>query len=322
MAAEVWDGGLWGTPDDFSGICPSAPPPSPEVPTRRLSSPLALLAESLRLNVDLFDRGKDLQSNSPGIPSISVDQPPSDGRVAPDQSDGLCRSGSFSFSSNSSNERYEDYASNEEDMEIQESMEISESGSFTEGALVSPTFPTSPSPGLVVATSSFPIPSAQAGFNMSHPSRHVAHSWHPGMGGLASVSPPRHKSLSQSYSYNGYDKTRRRSLTKRRQAEKASALEAGNCGSGQDSMECEMSGKKSCQESVAVAYQEHPNASTAFSLAVNNCHISTHFSTHFSSPHLGSQNLLQPPPPFTRTGRLSEPALSSETHDPTLSRSL
>lgn len=316
MTAEVWDGGLW-TPDDFSGICPSAPPPSPELPTRRLSSPLALLAESLRLNVDLFDRAKDPPSNSPGLPSISVDQPPSDSREAPDQRDGLYRSGSFSFSSNSSNERYEGYASNEEEMDIQESMEISESGSFTEGALVSPTFPTRISPGLAVATSSFPIPAAQAGFNMSHPSCHVAHSWHQGMGGLGGVSPPRHKPLSQSYSYNEYDKTRRRSFSRRRQAEKASALEAGDCGSGQDSMECEMSGKKSCQESVAVAYQEHPNAPAAFPL-VSNCHMSS----YLSSPHLGSQNLLQPPPPFTRTGRLSEPALTTETHDPTLSRSL
>lgn len=316
----VCDSGIWGTVDDFSGICPSAPPPSPEVPTRRFSSPLDLLAESILLNGDLLDRAKDSGRNSPGLPSISVAPP--DSREALDHRDGFYdHSGSFS-SSCSSSERYEDDPNNEEEMEIQESMEISENGCSPQGAQVSPTtYPTGAMSGLTVSTSSFPIPSPQTGLNMSHHGRRVAYSWHQGMGGLAGVSPPSHKPLSQSFSCNEYDRTRRRSFSKRRQAEKASALEAGDCGGGLDSMECEMSGKKSCQESVAVAYEAYPNTEAPFPLANSSCQMST----YLSSPHLqagGSPNLLQPPPPLTRTGRLSEPALTTETFDPTLSRSL
>ena len=320
MAATVdtvCDSGIWST-DDFSSICPSAPPPSPEVPTRRFSSPLDLLAESLLLNGDLLDRAKDPPINSPGLPSISVAPP--DSRTALNVRDDFYNSDSLS-SSCSSSERYEDDANNDEEMEIQESMEISENGSSTEGGQVSPIYPTSAMSGLAVATSSYPIPSAQAGFDMSYSGRRVAHSWHQGMGGLAGISPPRHKPLSQSFSCNEYDKTRRRSFSRRRQAEKVSALEAGDCGGGPDSMECEMSGKKSCQESVAVAYEAYPNTQAAFSLVDNSCQMST----YLSSPHLqvgGSPNLLQPPPPFTRTGRMSEPALTTEIRDPTLSRSL
>lgn len=315
----VCDSGVWGSADDFSGICPSAPPPSPEVATRRFSSPLELLSESLLLNGDLMDRAKESISNSPGLPSISVAPP--DSREALDQRDGFYdHSGSFS-SSCSSSERYEDDGNNEEEMEVQEGMEISENGSSPQGAQVSPTYPTDAMSGLTVGTSSFPIPSAQSGFNVAHPGRRVAYSWHQGMGGLAGISPPSHKPLSQSFSYNEYDRTRRRSITRRKQADRASALEIGDSGGGQDSMECETSGKKSCQESVAVAYAAYPKAQAPFPFVDSSCQMSA----YLSSPHLqvgGSPNLLQPPPPLTRTGRLSEPALTTDTFDPTLSRSL
>jgi hypothetical protein len=200
---------------------PTAPPPSPEVPIRNIESVLPSQLLDDLTTIRNF-------SCSP-IPSIEIS-----GR----KESFAEFSGSFSTSSSSS-------VVNGECEDENYSMEVCE-GSGNHANIL----PES-------STTSCPIPN---GFGDCDFVGHIPHSWHPGLDCGGSESPPKHKALSQSYSYNcsgDSEKTRRRSFSKRRHDDKISSFPVEESG-GHDSMECEMKEKKSCQESVLQSSFDSP----------------------------------------------------------------
>ena len=243
-----------------------------------------------------------MRSNAsfPPIPDIEV----------PEQKESFAEfSGSFSNSSCSSvaNGEYEDEPN---------SMDVSD-------ALC-----TSTHIPLASTTNGYPIPH---GFGDCNSVGQFPHSWHPGLDGRYSESPPRHKPLSQSFSYNcsgDGERTRRRSFSKRKHTDKCS-VPVEECG-GTDSMDCEMKEKKSCRKSVLPGdfgdqfTQYPPNFNRWLSPE----------SQSITQRQERSQFLQLPNPlPYVSTNltqngnspdvhRLSEPSFGTNFLDPALSRSL